>query len=406
MPDMDVRRTPAEKTLGESERRSWLQISVAPRTLWLIAGIALLFICIGIVLLKGIFVFLLLFTAIVFAEGIRPVVDRLQRWHVPRPLAVLLVYLCLVLILALLMWILLQPLIAQVTHLVNNFPSYMNRVSGLLTGLEQRLSGSPQLKSALDSMRSSLTGLAGGVLTYAISLPQTAGTILLSIVLVAVMAFFWLTGIEELKPLCLSVFPEESRSLVFDMLIDMGIRLSGYVRGVGINMLVIGVLSGGADWLLGIPYPTLLGIVAGLMEIIPYFGPWISGGIAAIVALVAVSPIAAVEVIVAYILIQQIEGHVLIPYVMMRTVKINPLTVVIAVILGTELLGIIGGILALPVAAIVEVVLMRAIVPALRRRVDHAPRAQRIQSAEKPAESERRDDQPRSPRPQRQPSAT
>src|SRR6185312_10875218 len=190
---MDVRRTSAETAPGESERRSWLQVSVAPRTLWLLAGIALLFICIGIVLLKGIFVFLLLFTAIVFAEGIRPVVDRLQRWHVPRPLAVLLVYLCLVLILALLMWILLRPLIAQVTHLVNNLPSYMNRIGGLVAGLQQTLSGSPQLRSALDSMRSSLTGLAGGVLSYAISLPQTAGSILLSVVLVAVMAFFWLT---------------------------------------------------------------------------------------------------------------------------------------------------------------------------------------------------------------------
>jgi predicted PurR-regulated permease PerM len=402
---MDVRRTPAETAPGESERRSWLQVSVAPGALWLIAGIALLFICIGIVLLKGIFVFLLLFTAIVFAEGIRPVVDRLQRWHAPRPLAVLLVYLCLALILALLIWILLRPLIAQVTHLVNNFPSYMNRIGALVTGLEQTLSGSPQLSSALDSMRSSLTGLAGGVLSYAISLPQTAGSILLSVVLVAVMAFFWLTGVEDLKPLILSVFPEQSRPVVSDMLIDMGIRLSGYVRGVGINMLVIGILSGGADWLLGIPYPTLLGIVAGLMEIIPYFGPWISGGIAAIVALVTISPIAALEVIVAYILIQQIEGHVLIPYVMMRTVKINPLTVVIAVLLGTELLGIIGGILALPVAAVVEVVIMRAIVPALRRRVDHSHHVPHAQPAERPAESDRRSDQRREPRQPRLPSA-
>jgi predicted PurR-regulated permease PerM len=189
----------------------------------------------------------------------------------------------------------------------------------------------------------------------------------------------------------------------------MGIRLSGYVRGVGINMLVIGILSGGADWLLGIPYPTLLGIVAGLMEIIPYFGPWISGGIAAIVALVTISPIAALEVIVAYILIQQIEGHVLIPYVMMRTVKINPLTVVIAVLLGTELLGIIGGILALPVAAVVEVVIMRAILPALRRRVDHSHHVPHAQPAERPAESDRRSDQRdqrREPRQQRQPGAT
>lgn len=154
-----------------------------------------------------------------------------------------------------------------------------------------------------------------------------------------------------------------------DLLGDMGYRLSGYVRGVAINMVVVGALSGAVDWLLGIPYAVLLGIVAGMTEIIPYFGPWISGGVAAIVALVAVSPIAALEVVVAYVLIQEVEGHVLIPFVMMRSVKLNPLTVVIAVLLGTELLGIIGGILAVPAAAVIEVVFMRAVVPAVRRRV-------------------------------------
>ena len=174
---------------------------------------------------------------------------------------------------------------------------------------------------------------------------------------------------QGLKPLVLSLFPEESRPAVADLLGDMGYRLSGYVRGVAINMVVVGALSGAVDWLLGIPYAVLLGIVAGMTEIIPYFGPWISGGVAAIVALVAVSPIAALEVVVAYVLIQEVEGHVLIPFVMMRSVKLNPLTVVIAVLLGTELLGIIGGILAVPAAAVIEVVFMRAVVPAVRRRV-------------------------------------
>ncbi len=127
------------------------------------------------------------------------------------------------------------------------------------------------------------------------------------------------------------------------------------------------------DWLLGIPYAVLLAIVAGMTEIIPYFGPWISGGIAAIVALIAVSPIAALEVVAAYIIIQEVEGHVLIPFVMMRSVKLNPLAVVVAVLLGSELLGIIGGILAVPAAAVIEVVFMGAVVPMVRRRVAYRP---------------------------------
>jgi predicted PurR-regulated permease PerM len=377
---MDVHRTPARSSSNNAGAESRLLVAVSARTLWLIAGIALLFIGVGVVLLKGILVFLLLFTGIVLAEGIRPLVDRLQRWRVPRPLAVLLVYLGLVAIVALLMWVLLQPVIAQIAQLTARLPSYMSRIGSFLTSMQSRLNSSSQLSGVLSAARSSASGFATSILSYALGLPQMLGSLLLSIVLVAVIAFFWLTGVQGLKPLMLSLFPEEARPSVSDLLSDMGYRLSGYVRGVGINMLVVGALSGAVDWLLGIPYALLLGIVAGMTEIIPYFGPWISGGVAAIVALIAVSPIAALEVVAAYILIQEVEGHVLIPFVMMRSVKLNPLTVVIAVLLGTELLGIIGGILAVPAAAVVEVVFMRAIVPVVRARVAHHP--SRIQLAD------------------------
>ncbi len=366
---MDVQHASARPSRKESDREARLLVAVSSRTLWLVAGIALLFIGVGIVLLKGILVFLLLFTGIVLAEGIRPIVDLLQRWRIPRPLGVLLVYLGLVAVVALLMWTLLQPLIAQITLLAAHLPSYMNRIGGLMTSLQHRLSSSPQLSGLLSSAQSSVSGFATTILSSALSLPQFLISLLLSMVLVAVIAFFWLTGVQALKPLVLSLFPEESRPAVDDLLGDMGSRLSGYVRGVAINMVVVGALSGAVDWLLGIPYAVLLGIVAGMTEIIPYFGPWISGGIAAIVALIAVSPIAALEVVAAYIIIQEVEGHVLIPFVMMRSVKLNPLAVVVAVLLGSELLGIIGGILAVPAAAVIEVVFMRAVVPMVRRRV-------------------------------------
>lgn len=351
---------------GASSR---LQVSVSARTIWLVAGVAVLIVCVGIVLLKAALVFLLFFTGITLAQGIRPLVDRLRRLRVPRALAVLLVYAALVGILALLLWLLLTPLVAQVTGLITHLPAYLSRASDFLAGFQRRLGSNSPLSGVVSAAESSVASIGRQALPLLIGLPLQAGTTLLSIVLVAVIAFFWLTAVDELEPLLLSLFAEKQRPVVASITHDIGKRLGGYVVGVAVNMVVVGVLSGAADWLLGTPYPILLGIVAGMMEIIPYFGPWISGGVAVIVTLVALSPTAALMVALAYVIIQEIEGHVLIPFVMMRSVKLNPLTVVIAVLLGAEVLGIIGGILAVPAAAVVQVVVMRAIVPALQRRV-------------------------------------
>jgi predicted PurR-regulated permease PerM len=216
-----------------------------------------------------------------------------------------------------------------------------------------------------------MSGALGGIVKGLIQIPVTVVSVIFSIVVVAVIAFFWLTGIERLKPFFVSLFPYQIQPDVSDVLAEMGHRVGGYVRGVGINMLVIGMLSGAVDFFLGVPYPVLLGIFAGLTELIPYFGPWIGGAPAVLLGLISGGPILALEVVAGYIIIQEIEGHTLVPFVMMRAVKVNPLTVVIAVLLGTELLGVVGGILAVPAATIIHVLMVRVVGPAARQMAGH-----------------------------------
>jgi len=147
---------------------------------------------------------------------------------------------------------------------------------------------------------------------------------------------------------------------------------------VAINMVVIGLLSGGGVLLLGLPYPFLLAVLAGLTEAIPLIGPFIGGAPAVLIALATDGPLKAGEVAVLYLVIQQIEGTTLVPLVMNRVVQLNPLTVTVAILLGSALLGVVGALLAVPAAAVIQVLVLRVLAPAARRasaRVDARAKA-------------------------------
>jgi predicted PurR-regulated permease PerM len=132
-------------------------------------------------------------------------------------------------------------------------------------------------------------------------------------------------------------------------------------------MLLIGTLTGLGLWLLGVPHALLLGIVAGLLELIPYLGPWISGAIAVLVTLVAVDPFKALQVVILFIIIQEVEGNLVQPLVMSWAVHIDPLLVLIAIVVGAEALGLVGAVIAVPVAGMAQVITQRLIAPAIRR---------------------------------------
>jgi predicted PurR-regulated permease PerM len=151
----------------------------------------------------------------------------------------------------------------------------------------------------------------------------------------------------------------------------MGRSLGGYVRGVLIAMVLIGVFTGLGLGVLGVPYALLLGVLAGLTEAIPYIGPWLSGAVAVIVSLVTVDPLKAVEVLVLFLLVQQLEGNLVQPLVMSRSVHLDPLLVLVAILIGSELLGLMGAVLAVPFAALLQSLVTHAIAPAIRAAMGH-----------------------------------
>ena len=366
---MERNRAPLRAASGRGSGRGIgraITISINARTLWTVAGIALLLIALSLVVIKGLQVLLLLYISIVIAEGLRPLIDWLQERRVPRPLAVFAIYLAALALLVGVGWLIVQPLVNQVVSLAGDFPRYADQAQRIFAQLEEHIGQSALLQQAVNAAQGALGGAIQGIVRSLINLPIMVGQLLVDGVVILVITFFWLTGVERLRPFFVGLFPSRSQSLVQSVLDELGEKTGGYLRGVAIDAVVVGVLSGLAVWLIGAPYPLILGVLAGVTELIPYFGPWISGAFAALITALSGQVVTALLVIVAYIVIQQVEGHVLIPYVMMRVVEVNPLTVVVATLLGFALLGIVGGVLAVPTASIIHVLVVRMVAPMIR----------------------------------------
>jgi len=123
-----------------------------------------------------------------------------------------------------------------------------------------------------------------------------------------------------------------------------------------------------------VPYAILLGFLAAAAETLPFIGPWISGAPAVLLALVAAGPFKAVEVIIAYQIVQIFEGNVLVPVVMNKAVHLNPLTITLGIVIGAAVFGLIGILLAGPVTVIAQVLVLRVLAPVARHAAGHSAR--------------------------------
>jgi predicted PurR-regulated permease PerM len=185
-------------------------------------------------------------------------------------------------------------------------------------------------------------------------------------VLIVTMSVFWLMSADKLRAFVLDLLPEQAQAQGALLFSDLGRTLGGWVRGTLVAMLLIGAFTALGLVLLGVPYALLLGLLAGLLELIPYLGPWISGAIAVVVALVAVDPIKALEVVGLFFIVQLAEGNLVQPLVMSWAVRIDPLLVLVAVTLGAQVLGVVGALLAVPIAGLAQVITLRVVAPAIR----------------------------------------
>jgi predicted PurR-regulated permease PerM len=175
---------------------------------------------------------------------------------------------------------------------------------------------------------------------------------------VLTIVFFWLVEHARIQRYVLAFLPADRRGGARDAWNEIENRLGLWVRGQLILMTAIGIASGTAYAILGLPGALLLGLIAAITEAIPIIGPLL-GAIPAVLVAATISPELAVVVALVYVVLQFLEGSVLVPMVMRNTVGISPLLVLVSLLIGAAVGGFVGAFLAVPIAASFEIVLSR-----------------------------------------------
>ena len=293
------------------------------------------------------------FAALLLAALIDPFADWFERRRLPRALGVLVVYVLLAAIITGAFLVVVPPLVSQLSDLVKGLTTSFGDARGVLEGIitltekygfAQNISESFQnlqgaLSQGFSRVFSTIANVFGGVTT---------------LVLVLVLTFYMVVEEADAKRLFRHFAPKKYQPYLVGLAGRMQEKLGYWLRGQLVLMLVIGALTYIGLLILGVDYALVLGIFAGLAEIVPYAGP-ILAAIPAIVLAFSISPIKAVMVAVLYFAIQQLENGVLTPKIMQKSVGLNPVVSLFALMVGFKVAGFIGAIFAIPVATLAAV---------------------------------------------------
>lgn len=329
------------------------------RVMW--ATLVLALIALGFWLLYQFYeVIFILLTAIIMGTAIRPIVSWLYRKGVPRVAGVLLVYLLLLVMLVSFGLLLFPLIIKQATAIITSIPGYYqslrtwmfinpNQLVVSLGGfLPSTLPGLEPLQQTGNQILASAEQALGYV--------ATAARVIFIATALLLMAYHWtLEGPRTIQSLLLLV-PKGQRKSLGDLISAMETKVGFYIAGQGVLCLVIGTMALIAYLLIGLPNAFVLALVAGLLEAIPMVGPLLGAIPAAIIAF-SLSPVKLIWVIVATLIIQQLENSILVPRVMRKAMGVNPFVSLLAIFTFSSMFGIAGAFMAIPMAAIIQLLL-------------------------------------------------
>ncbi len=304
-------------------------------------------------------IIVLVLIAFIFAAAISPMVRRLNR-RLPLAAAIGVVYLGLLAVFAALMTVIITPVVQQTTTLIQNSPRLLDQVQAQITSLQRQFNlptVTPDLQQYVSQIAQQAPALAAGVLNVTLGVVTSVGGVLV----VLVMAFYWLLERRDIEGTWIALVPRSRRAETREVIEEIEGKLGAYVRGQLILAVIVGLFSFFGLLILGMEYVLVLALIAGIGELIPLAGPIIGAVPAVLIAFATESPQTALLVLALYIGIQQVENNFLVPKVMQRSVGLSPLTVLLAVLAGVALLGIIGALLAVPVASAMQVILQHTL---------------------------------------------
>ena len=320
------------------------------------AGIALVVGLIALAVAAG-GVLILLFVAILLASALEPIVGLIRdRLPLGRGATILVVYATFFVTVLGLAFIVVPAAIGQGEQVVAGLPAFFESARSWADTLRPHVL-STSVTALIDSV-ASVTHQAPPDSNQVVEVGAVVAEAAVTLATLLTIVFFWLVEHAQLQRYLLSFVPADGRAGARDAWNEIETRLGLWVRGQLTLMASMGVATGIAYSVLGVPGALLLGLIAAITEAIPIVGPLL-GAIPAVLVATTVSPELAVIVAGVYIVLQLIEGSVLVPLVMRNTVGISPLLVLLSVLVGAAVGGFIGALLAVPIAASAEIVLAR-----------------------------------------------
>jgi predicted PurR-regulated permease PerM len=355
-----IKRIFMSKSQPETNNLLWTNRQVVHATLFVVVvGIAFY------LLYRFSQIIFILVVAMVLGTAIRPAVDWLNRRGIPRPAGVIFLYLGLFCLAGLLILLAFPMLSQQVTAFNQNLPVYYANLSNSL--LNSSIFVVQQIGIRLANANLQAPPPAGGSASQ--SLDRVAqsltyinliGHSLITLTAVFILGFYWTNESDQAIRNLLLLTPLKKREKIRLFLKEVEAKVGAFIFGESLMCLAIGGMALIAYLIIGLPYALILAVIAGTLELVPFFGPFL-GAIPAIIVALSTDPTRVIWVVVSILAIHGLEAYLLAPRVMRHSVGVNPLITLLALSAFTTLFGLVGAFLAVPMAAVLQLLANRFI---------------------------------------------
>ncbi|MCB1246543.1 MAG: AI-2E family transporter [Acidimicrobiia bacterium] len=329
---------------------------------WSMIGVCLLIVVLFWVLERGRIIFAPLLLAIVIVFILNPFVAWLHRRGVPRILGAMIGFLVAAAAIALLVVLLAPGLIEQAQALVDRFPEIFDDTGQQLKDLLVSLGFDNVTVWTYDDLLDYLNDPGNRDFLTDLLFSQlgsvTAGIFEFILVFLVgpVLAFYFLVDLPATQERIAEAFPPNRRTEAEHVGRQLNTALGGFLRGQLVVALIVGLMLSVGYWLIGLDFWLLIGLVGGLLNIVPFIGPWIGGALGVTIALTTGDLATVIWAILVAVIVQQIDNNFVSPTVLRATVRLHPAVTLLVLVLGGALAGVWGVIVAVPLAASIKVV--------------------------------------------------
>jgi len=307
------------------------------------------------------------FIAIIIAYTLKPLVLKLETKNIPRSLSIILIYIVLTSVIIVTTVFIIPELIANTKDIMDKLPEFTGKYQKVFNSYISNIKSSkwsPEIKNAIlneiQNGSSKLEDFIMGTLSKGLNTTMKAVTIFFDLTLSLIIAYYFIKDSKSFRDGFLALVPRKWRNGLINTGREINQVLSNFIQGQLLTALIVGVLEALGLLIINSKYPFILGLIGGIANIIPYFGPFL-GCLPAVALALIESPLKAFWTIVVFSLVQQIDNAFISPKIIEGKLGLHPLTTIVAVLIGGQFFGIIGMLVSVPIFAIIKVILKRSV---------------------------------------------